>query len=63
MTNTVLYEMNNFIDIFQVNFAEEKRPNFKASCFLFYCEFKAISNTRLKSKICSDRMQNFIYVQ
>ena len=26
-TNTVVYEMNNFIDIFWVNL-EEKRPNF-----------------------------------
>ena len=28
MQNTVAYEMNNFIDIFQVNFQEQKRPNF-----------------------------------
>ena len=55
-TNTVVYEMNNFIDIFQVNIAEEKRPNFKTSYLSFYCEFKAISNTRLKSRICFDRL-------
>ena len=35
MPNTVAYEMNSFIDIFWVNSAEEKRPNFKMSCLLF----------------------------
>ena len=63
MTNTVLYELNNFIDIFRVNFAEEKRPNFKVSYLLFHCEFEAISNAGLKSRICSDRLQNVIFVQ
>ena len=63
MPNTVAYEMNNFIDIFQVNFAEEKRPNFKMSYLSFYCEFQAVSNAGLKSRICSDRLQNFIFVQ
>ena len=33
--NTVAYEMNDFVDIFQVNFAEEQRPNFKTSYLLF----------------------------
>ena len=33
--NTVVYEMNNFIDIFRVNFSEEKRPSFKTSYLLF----------------------------
>ena len=28
-----------------------------------YCEFQAISNARLMSRICSDRLQNFIFVQ
>ena len=35
MPKTVAYEINNFIDIFWVNFAEEKRPNFKISYLLF----------------------------
>ena len=61
--NTVAYEMDNFIDIFRVNFAEEKRPNFKMSYLLFYCKFHAISNAGLKSRICPDRQQNFIFVQ
>ena len=61
--NTVVYEMDNFIDIFQVNFSEEKIPNFKTSYLLFYGEFKVISNTGLKIKICSYRLQNFIFVQ
>ena len=43
MMNTVAHEMNNFIDIFWVNFAEEKRPNFKTSYLSFYFEFQAIS--------------------
>ena len=55
--------MNNFIDSFQVNFAEEKRPNFKTSYLSFHCEFEVISSTGLKSRICSDRLQNFIFVQ
>ena len=63
MPNTAAYEMNNFIDIFQVNFAEEKRPNFKMSYLLFYCKFQAISNTGLKSRICSATLQNFICVK
>ena len=63
MPNTAAYVMNNFIDIFQVNFVEEKRPNFKTSYLSFYCEFKAISNAGLKSRICSDRLQNFIFAQ
>ena len=46
MMNTVAYEMNNFIDIFWVNFAEEKRSNFKTSYLSFYCEFQAISYAR-----------------
>ena len=29
----------------------------------FYCESQAISNARLKSRTCSDRLQNFIFVQ
>ena len=29
----------------------------------FYCEFQAVSNAGLKSRICSDRLQNFIFVQ
>ena len=57
------YEMSNFIDIFQVNFGEVKRPNFKTLYLSFCCEFQAISNARLKSRICSDRLQNFIFVQ
>ena len=61
MTNPVAYEMNNFI--FQVNFVEEKRPNFKMSYLSFYCEFQATLNTRLKSRICSDGLQNFTFVQ
>ena len=28
-----------------------------------YCEFQAISDARLMSRICSDRLQNFIFVQ
>ena len=63
MTKTVAYEVNNFIDIFGVNFAERKRPNFKMSYLSFCCEFQAISDAGLKSKICSDRLQNFIFVQ
>ena len=63
MPNTAAYEMNSFIDIFRVNFAEEKRPNFKMSYLSFYCEFQAISNAELKSRICSDRLQNLIFVQ
>ena len=63
MPNTAAYVMNNFIDIFRVNFSEEKRPNFKMSYLLFKCEFQAISNAGLKSRICSDRLQNFIFVQ
>ena len=63
MTNTVVYEMDNFIDIFWVNFAEEKRPNFKTSYLSFYCEFEVISNTRLQRRIYSDRLQNFLFVQ
>ena len=63
MTSTLLYEMDNFIDIFSVNFAEKKRPNFKTLYLLFYCNFEVISNTGLKSRICSDRLQNFIFVQ
>ena len=35
MPNTVACEMDNFIDIFQVNFVEEKRPSFKTSYLLF----------------------------
>ena len=35
MPNTVAYEKNNFIDIFWVNFVEEKRLNFKMSYLLF----------------------------
>ena len=58
--NTVVYEMKKFINIFRVNFAEEKRPNFETSYLSFNCEFKLISNTGLKRKICSDRLQNFI---
>ena len=45
----MVYEIIDFIEIFRVNFAEEKRPKFKASYLSFYCEFKLISNTRLKS--------------
>ena len=41
-TNTVVYEMNNFIDIFPVNFAEEKRPNFMTSYLSFNCKFEQI---------------------
>ena len=63
MPNTAAYEMNNFIDIFQVNFSEEKRPKFKTSYLLFQCEFQASSNAGLKSRICFDRLQNFIFVQ
>ena len=63
MPNTAAYKMNNFIDIFQVNFVEEKRQNFEMSYLSFYCEFHAISNARLKSRIWSDRLQNFIFVQ
>ena len=29
MTNTVVYEMDNFINIFWVNFAEEKKTKFQ----------------------------------
>ena len=46
-----------------VNFVEEKRPNFKTSYLFFYCVFKVISNTGLKSRICSESLQNFIFVQ
>ena len=62
MPNTVVYDMNNFIDIFQVNFVEEKRPNFKMSYLLFSSKFQAISNTGLKSRLWFDRLQNFIFV-
>ena len=61
--NTMAYEMNDFIDIIGVNFAEEKRANFKTSYLSFCCEFQAISNAGLKSRICSNRLQNFIFVQ
>ena len=46
MPNTVVYEMNNFIDIFRVNFVEEKGPNFVISLVLvlvptyFKCQLK-----------------------
>ena len=63
MPNTAAYEMNNFVDIFRVNFAEEKRPNFKTSYLSFYCEFQAILNAELKSRTCSDRLQKFTFVQ
>ena len=36
MTNTVLYGMDNFIDIFRVNFEEEKRPNYSPPYLRFY---------------------------
>ena len=49
--------------MFLVNFAEEKKPNFKMSYLSFYCEFEVISNTGLKGKIWSDRLQNIILVQ
>ena len=62
MVNTVVYEINNFIDIFWVNFDEEKRPNFKMSYLSFYCKFQVISNTWLKNRSCSKRLQNFIFV-
>ena len=55
--------MNKFIDIFQVNFAEGKRPNFKMSYLSFYSEFEAISNAGLKSRTYSDRLQNFMFVK
>ena len=58
MTNTVVYEINNLTDILQGNFA--KGPNFQTSYLSFYCEFKLISNTGLKSEICSERLQNLI---
>ena len=35
MMNTVAYEINNFIDIFRVNFVEVKIPNFKMSYLSF----------------------------
>ena len=63
MPNTAAYEMNNFIDMFQVNSAEEKRRHFKTSYISFYCKFEAISNARLKSRIFSDRLQNFMFIQ
>ena len=63
MTNTVVYEINNFIDVFRVKFAEERRPNFKMSSFSFYSKYEVISNTGLKSRFCFDRLQNFIFVQ
>ena len=63
MTNTVAYKMNNFIDVFQVNFVEEKRPNFETSYLSYYRKFQAILNARLKSRISSDRLQNFKFVK
>ena len=60
--NTAVNEMSDFINIFQVTF-EEKTPNFKTSYLSFYCKFKVIPNAGLKSKICSVRLQNFIFVQ
>ena len=63
MMNTVAYEMNNFTDIFQVNFVGEKGPKFTMSYLLFYCKFQVISNAGLKRRVCSDRLQNFIFVQ
>ena len=65
MTNTVVYEMNNFINIFWVNFAGEKISNLKTSYLSFYCEFEVISNTGLKSRVCSGKLglQNFILVE
>ena len=60
--NTAVNEMSDFINIFQVTF-EEKIPNFKTSYLSFYCKFKVIPNAGLKSKICSVRLQNFIFVQ
>ena len=52
-----------FLDIFQVIFTEEKRTNLKTSYLLFWREFQAISNAGLKSRTCSDRLQNFMFVQ
>ena len=43
--------MNNFIDIFRVNFVEEEQTNYKMSYLAFYSKFKAISNAALKSRI------------
>ena len=34
--NAVVYEMKNFIDIFWVNFTEQKSPNFKRLYLSFY---------------------------
>ena len=62
MPNTVVYEMNNFIDIFRVNFVEEKGPNFVISLVLK--QVPSHFKRRIKkSRIWSDRLQNFIFVQ
>ena len=61
-TNTVVYETDNFIDIFLVNFAEEKGPNFMTSYLSFNCKFEVISNFKLKSRMCSDRLPHLIFV-
>ena len=63
MTDTIVYEMNNFIEIFRVHFMEEKRSNFRISDLSFYCKFHATSNAGYKSRICSNRLQIFIFVQ
>ena len=55
MPNTAAYEMKNFIDIFKVNFAEEKKDQTsRQHISLSSASSKLFSNTGLKSRICSD---------
>lgn len=59
MINMVVCEMNNFYQHFQSKLCRKQRPKYSMPHLLFYCQFRVLSNTGLKSKICSDRLQNF----
>ena len=50
MPNTAAYEMNYFIDIFLVNFLEEKRPNFKTVISLVLVQVPSYFKRRVKEQ-------------